>query len=107
MSTTYSFEKRSALNKGKNNPMFGRCGTSSPVWKGDTLQYSYQHRWMRVKYGHPKQCEKCGVLGEKKNGRWTIHYANKNGQYLRQRSDWLTLCAKCHKQRDIKRSNKN
>lgn len=96
MKCAYSFERRSALNAGKNNPMFGRRGKKSPVWKGDTLQYSYQHRWLRVKYGKPRDCELCGKVGKLHNGRWNIHYCNKSGEYLRAREDWLTLCVKCH-----------
>ena len=31
------------------------------------------------------------------------HWANVSGKYLRDISDWIQLCVKCHKQFDIER----
>lgn len=43
--------------------------------------------------GKPNTCEHCGnsgLVGHK------IHWANKNGKYLKRLKDWIRLCAKCH-----------
>jgi len=29
-----------------------------------------------------------------------IHWANKSGEYLRDKDDWIRLCCKCHKKYD-------
>lgn len=66
-------------------------------WKGDKVQYRGLHNWIERKCGKPTKCEHCGkdgLTGHK------IHWANKSGKYLRKLSDWLRLCAKCHKQYD-------
>lgn len=78
-------------------------GVNSPVYK-EKLKYSYLHDMRIKKYGNPPKCSNCGLLG-KKNGRcWNIQWANKTGKYLRDNSDWLALCASCHRIYDIKHS---
>jgi len=70
-----------------------RVGINNPVWKGDAVGYSGLHKWVRKKFGQPKKCEHCGennLKGQK------IHWANKSGDYSRDRKDWVRLCVKCH-----------
>lgn len=63
-------------------------------WKGDNVGYRGLHYWVVRNLGQPTKCEHCGkdgLTGSK------IHWANKSGKYLRKKSDWIRLCAKCHK----------
>lgn len=72
-----------------------------PKWKGDKVGYSGIHTWIKKKLGQPAKCEHCGKIGEKKNGRWNIHWANKSGKYLRDKNDWIALCVSCHSKYDM------
>jgi hypothetical protein len=64
-------------------------------WKfnGTRIEYINLHNEIRKMLGTPDTCEHCNV--NKLTGR-QIHWANKSGKYLLDRSDWLRLCAKCH-----------
>lgn len=68
-------------------------------WKGDEVSYSGMHRWLYRNLGQPDACEHCGKSGL--SGRF-IHWANKSHEYKRDITDWLRLCAKCHKAYDRK-----
>lgn len=62
-------------------------------WKGEDAGYSAKHIYIR-KYGvKPDICSHCL---EKKRLEW----ANISGKYLRELSDWIALCKKCHKRFD-------
>ena len=69
-------------------------GSKNHQWKGDKVEYQSLHSWVRSNFGQPTTCEKCGtknLTGKK------INWANKNGKYLRLRSDWERICVKCHR----------
>ena len=72
-------------------------GVNSKLYKGDGVGYRALHRWLDNNYGKSDTCEKCGKPNL--TGHW-IHWANKSGEYKRDISDWLRLCAKCHKEHD-------
>lgn len=75
-----------------------RLGYKSP----GKITYSGVHKWVYRTFGtNPTQCEHCGEIGEMKNNRWTIQFANKSGEYKRCVKDWLKLCTKCHRKHDI------
>ncbi len=67
-------------------------------WKGEKRGYVAIHNWIKYYYGRPNECENCGLTPKKK---YLIHWANKSGRYLREREDWMRLCAKCHRQHDM------
>lgn len=75
-------------------------GERNYQWQGVQVNYRNLHRWV-VKYkGQPDTCSSCntkGLTGRK------IHWANKSRVYKRELSDWLRLCAKCHKAYDSKK----
>lgn len=73
-------------------------GKKNGNWRGDKVGYDGLHRWVKYHLGRPKQCEFCG---NGFNNPCQIHWANKSGEYKRDLSDWLRLCAKCHKQYDL------
>ncbi len=86
-------------------------GENHPSWKGNKVGYIGIHHWVRKLFPKPMKCSTCGKKGKyiyfkEKNGKdrklWSIHIANKSGKYLRDLSDWIGLCAKCHKIYDTK-----
>ena len=66
-------------------------------WKGEKVGYTGLHNWIRKHLGKPTKCKGCGrdgLIGKK------IHWANKSRNYLRDLTDWIRLCVKCHKAYD-------
>ena len=91
MSDSYkeSLKKAHEFEKGERNPN----------WRGDNIRYDTIHDWVTENLGKPKKCWHCGkdgLTGSK------IHWANKSGRYLRDLDDWIRLCAKCHRNYDLK-----
>ncbi len=72
-------------------------GEKNGYWKGDAVGYSGLHRWVPKVLGKPDTCEACKK--SELSGR-QIHWANKSQKYQRVVSDWLRLCASCHKRYD-------
>lgn len=70
-----------------------KIGNDNNKWLEDEVGYRALHYWIERQLGKPKICEHCG-----KSGR--LHWANKSQKYLRDASDWLRLCPKCHKKYD-------
>lgn len=69
-----------------------------PHWKGDDVGYEALHNWVSNRLGKPDTCEFClkdGLFAQK------IHWANKSHKYERKLTDWLRLCASCHKIYDL------
>ena len=65
-------------------------------------RYYDAHKWIINKKGKPKRCEYCrknNLIGH------SIHWANRDHKYRKRISDWIRLCASCHKNFDTKRSN--
>lgn len=63
----------------------------------EVLTYSGIHKWVTRTFGQPDACEHCTKAGL--SGR-SIHWANKSGEYKRDRSDWMRLCRPCHFRHD-------
>lgn len=87
---------------GENHHWFGRDNSDdlNPTWKGENVGYRGLHLWVESKLGKPETCEICfrsNLKGRK------IHWANLSGEYKRILTDWIRLCAKCHKEYDIAR----
>ena len=64
------------------------------MWKGNKVGYDALHTWIYRRKGRPLFCEFCG----KKEGKF--EWANKSRKYLRNLSDWISLCISCHKKYD-------
>jgi hypothetical protein len=67
-------------------------------WSGDEVGYRGIHHWIIKRLGKPTTCAHCGetdLVGHK------IHWANLSGKYKRDISDWMRLCARCHKRMDV------
>jgi len=91
-----------AWNKGLKFPYKPNLkirGENNYGWKGDAVGYSALHKWVKRWLGKPKECENCKITI---NNPVKIHWANRSGNYLRDLTDWLRLCAGCHKRYDLK-----
>lgn len=78
---------------------FGKslAGDNHYLWKGSNVSYGALHHWVYRHLGKPKKCEHCGVKGlKRKDGRSAIQYANVSHKYLRDLTDWISLCTPCH-----------
>lgn len=89
---------RSEDNKNKiRNSLKGRfIGNKHPKWKGDDIDYSTMHKWIRRHLPKPEYCEICGI-------REPTEVANFNGKYLREFIYWWWLCMPCHREYDSRR----
>ena len=67
-------------------------------WVGNKIGYGALHSWVKRNLGFPEKCEHCFYTGLK-GGK--IHWANKSHKYLQELTDWIRLCASCHKLYDI------
>lgn len=91
----------------KQKSLIGKFDESGYHWKGDNIGYAGVHVWAKKHLGiHPNICQHCGKKGKflyRKDERkfWNIDFANKSGLYLRDLTDWLFLCKKCHKKYDL------
>lgn len=83
-------------------------GETNYLWKGENVSYSGLHHWMKREYGKASRCEnpECiyprvspqgRLLSEAKRFTW----ANKSGEYKRNKEDWYELCYSCHKLFDL------
>ena len=86
-----SFKKGHTLNIGRTRPDL--AGENNWSWRGDNVSYSALHRWVEKYNGKPEECVFCG-------DNTNIQWANKSGNYLRDLSDWLSLCIRCHRSYD-------
>lgn len=67
----------------------------------DNLTYSGIHSWIDREFKKSDECEHCQKNpGLAKDGRNLIHWANKTGNYLKNRDDWICLCQSCHSKYD-------
>ncbi len=82
-------------NAGEKHHWYGRDCTeeNNPAWKGQTVGYRGLHIWVQKILGKPARCSNCGCIGYGHQ----MHWANKSGEYKREKSDWLRLCVQCHK----------
>lgn len=62
-----------------------------------SVGYRNLHKWVIGALGRPTKCEHCGKDGL--TGR-KIHWANKSGKYIKDKSDWARLCVRCHFYKD-------
>ena len=108
--------KNSLSKRGKNNPMYGipspmkgkhhtdevkekirlsNLGEYNGMWKGDNIQYTAIHSWMRKNYPKPKQCEYCGTNEN-------VDIANITTVYDRDFLNYRWLCRSCHMKLDYR-----
>ena len=88
--------------KGIKKPSFINQTSFKPrrnLWETNVREYQAIHRWVKKELGQPSICEFC-----KKTDLIPIqyHWANKSRKYLKDISDWIRLCHKCHRNFDHK-----
>lgn len=68
-----------------------------PLYKGDNASICAKHARIKRKYGKADRCENkiCPRIGKR------YEWANKSGLYKPERSDWIRLCASCHRKYDM------
>lgn len=74
-----------------------KLGENNPNWKGDAVQYTQLHAWVKRQIEKPKLC-KCGQ-------RPAIDLACVTGIYSRDLKNWEYLCRRCHMMSDGRMSN--
>ncbi len=71
-------------------------GADSKSWKGDAIDYSTLHHWLREKHPKTGVCADCGqFVGSEGRGRGT-DWANITGIYTRDIANYRELCRACH-----------
>jgi len=68
----------------------GHCPAN---FKEEGVGYDALHDWVNRHAGLAKKCLTCGSTT-------TVHWANYSGNYLRDLSDWISLCVPCHRKHD-------
>lgn len=92
-------EKIRQANKGQHNSPeteFKSIRTHAFDIVGGANSYREIHKWIEEQLGKPETCSKCGKIGYGKQ----IHWANLSGEYKKEISDWVRVCAKCHYEMD-------
>jgi endogenous inhibitor of DNA gyrase (YacG/DUF329 family) len=64
----------------------------------ENVGYRALHEWVEKRLGKPMCCDHCGITTL---GRY--HWANRSGLYMREITDWIRLCPKCHIKYDKER----
>jgi len=89
----------SHLRKGEGRYCSKSCSAKDKIeeranhWKGNQVGYVGLHVWVRKHLGRPQICQHCKIPALEKRLIW----ANKSKKYLRDLSDWISLCEPCHK----------
>lgn len=89
-------------NNGIEHWGFNRIGKNAAHWKGDNVGYMGIHHWIKKQLGKASKCVVCDGR-ESQNYQW----ANISGEYRRDLSDWIQLCASCHAKYDWGRKKFN
>ena len=87
------------IKRGLKPPITHRTGKQNPAWKGDKVGYWGIHDWVTRKLGQPRYCAYC--QSNDKKGPLQYQWANISHSYRRDLSDWIRLCASCHKLFDL------
>lgn len=77
-------------------------GENNYAWKGSDASYRSQHHWIQRMLGKATHCVDCGLNKMPKNRKRYFQWANISGKYIRQTSDYKSLCVVCHKRFDKK-----
>jgi hypothetical protein len=76
-------------------------GEQHPNWKGESASYAAHHHWIKRWGVRTGICSQCGVTPPARGIRTVgTEWANISGQYLRDVSDYVELCPRCHRRRD-------
>lgn len=85
--------RRHLTEEHKRNVSLAKMGEKNAIWKGDSVSYKSLHAWVRRNKPAPTNCSSCNLPKR-------LDAANISGNYLRDLSDWVYLCRKCHMESD-------
>lgn len=94
----WAYGKKRPEITGTNHCFYGKrrpevTGENNKLWKGDKAGLIAIHAWVKKWIYDPGECQHCGIKNR-------LDWANISGKYLRDKSDWLRLCRKCHSRMD-------
>lgn len=76
-------------------------------WKGDKVGYWGIHKWIVYWYGQASKCENLKCVYPRLDSHKKLmlkpkrfEWANISKKYLRDISDWMSLCPSCHRKFD-------
>ena len=69
----------------------GKIGSKSNSWKGDEAGYRAKHLWIKIHFGHAKNC-----IFNPNHVASKYHWANISGKYTRNLIDYAPMCPSCH-----------
>lgn len=78
--------------------LLDRKTIKNPNWKGDSVEYSGLHKWVKFRLLKPKYCSNCGKEA-------TLDLANISQEYKRDLTDWEWICRRCHMEKDGRLKN--
>lgn len=101
--TPEAIAKMSQSKKGKPSKKRGisqpqTSAEKNPKWMGDRVGYFALHHWINRRLGKPVECVYCG----KENWESRLHWASISHKAKRDLNDYISLCALCHKNYDLK-----
>ena len=96
-SAVYTYLKEMGLTRAENVSILKR-GENNPKWKGDDVQVTALHAWVRRNCKKPALCQACGT-------KKAIDLANISNTvnaktYTRDFENWEWLCRRCHMLKD-------
>lgn len=95
-SDCYHKNPLSDVNKFKvGHSDLNKRGDKSPNWIGDNVGYWGIHSWVRRTLGRAVECSNCGTTDSKQ-----YEWSSIEHKYLRDVSNWISLCSKCHRHYD-------
>lgn len=89
MGITYGFKGKHYTPEVRKIISEKMLGEKHHSWKGDNVGKQGIHQWARNRLKDITHCENCGM---KKR----LDCANISENYLRDLSDWVKLCRRCH-----------
>lgn len=81
---------------------FDNRAENNYLWKGKQANYRSQHNWIQRRLGKANFCEQCGLNKIPNGKKRFFQWANISHKYLRDTSDYKSLCLICHKLYDKK-----
>lgn len=69
-------------------------------WGGNKTSYRTKHKFIVSILGKADHCEHCGLKEIPKGKKRYFQWANISGKHIRNASDYISLCVKCHKHFD-------
>ena len=90
-----SKHKQESIKK-VSQSLYGKRGKLARRWKGNLAGYVAIHSWIKQNFGKADKCENLDCRKSSNKFEW----ASISGENRREVSDYLQLCASCHRRYD-------